>query len=117
MAGYVQVTTTTATKADAVAIADAALAARQAACVQVVGPIESRYWWGGAIEVAEEWLCLLKTTGDQLDALMTTIGAAHPYETPEIVVTAIVAGSARYLAWIDEVTTSGGRGLVPSPGS
>ena len=30
--------------------------------------------------------------------------AAHPYETPEVVVLDVVAGAPGYLAWIDEVT-------------
>jgi periplasmic divalent cation tolerance protein len=77
---------------------------RLAACVQVVGPIASTYRWQGAIERAEEWLCLIKTTRERFDAVADAIRAAHPYETPEIIATPIVAGDAAYLRWLDEQT-------------
>jgi periplasmic divalent cation tolerance protein len=50
MEGFIQVTTTTETKADAERIALALVEARLAACVQIVGPIESIYRWKGRIE-------------------------------------------------------------------
>jgi periplasmic divalent cation tolerance protein len=106
MNGYAQLATTTSTKADAERVASAALEARRAACVQIVGPIESRYWWEGKLEVAEEWLCLLKTAARQVDSLMATVRAVHPYDTPEITVTLLAGGDDRYLAWIDAETDS-----------
>ena len=106
MTGYAQLATTTSTKADAETVAAAALEARQAACVQIVGPIESRYWWQGKLEVAEEWLCLLKTSAGRVDSLMETVRAVHSYETPEITVTPLSGGDARYLAWVDAETAS-----------
>lgn len=105
MAGYAQVATTTDSREAAQAVARAALEARHAACVQILGPVESRYWWKGTIEAAEEWLCLLKTSAACVDDLCRTIRAAHPYETPEIVVTDLAGGSADYLAWIDAETS------------
>jgi uncharacterized protein involved in tolerance to divalent cations len=33
------------------------------------------------------------------------ISASHPYETPEIVLLLILAGSQRYLSWISELTS------------
>jgi periplasmic divalent cation tolerance protein len=50
----IQVITTTETKADAQAIAHALVEKRLAACVQIIGPITSTYWWRGEIETAEE---------------------------------------------------------------
>lgn len=105
--GHALVTTTTATREEAQAVANAALEARQAACVQIVGPIESRYWWQGAIEVAEEWLCLMKKSGERVKALRATIRRVHSYDTPEITVTHVVDGDPSYLAWIDAEATGG----------
>lgn len=110
MAGYAQLATTTSTKADAERVASAALEARRAACVQIVGPIESRYWWQGSLEVAQEWLCLLKTSARHVDGLMEAVRAVHPYDTPEITVTLLAGGDDRYLAWIDAETNSDERG-------
>ena len=89
------------TREEAGRIAEALLSRRLAACVHVIGPVESRYWWRGKLESAEEWLCLAKTTVDRVAAAMEAISRAHSYETPEIIVTPIMDGSAAYLRWID----------------
>lgn len=102
IADYIQVFTTTASKADAQAIADALVMQRLAACVQVVGPIMSTYRWQGQVETAEEWLCIAKSRGDLYAAVERAIRAVHPYEEPEILAVPVAAGSASYLRWLDE---------------
>jgi periplasmic divalent cation tolerance protein len=77
---------------------------RAAACVQVLGPISSAYWWQGHIEEAQEWLCLAKTRRSEYPQLESLIKENHPYETPEIVAFPILAGNKEYLAWIDAET-------------
>ncbi|HEY7947524.1 MAG TPA: divalent-cation tolerance protein CutA [Acidimicrobiales bacterium] len=89
---------------EAGALGRMAVASRLAACAQVSGPITSTYRWEGEVTQASEWLCTMKTTSDRLDALMVATRAAHSYEVPEIVATAITAGDAAYLAWIEEST-------------
>lgn len=101
---YVQVTTTTDERAEAGDLATAAVADRLAACAQVVGPISSTYWWEGEIETAEEFMVVFKTTADRFEQLARLIAERHSYETPEIIATAIAAGSAEYLAWVSEQT-------------
>jgi periplasmic divalent cation tolerance protein len=54
MTDTIQVITTTEAEADAQAIARALVEKRLAACVQIIGPITSTYWWQGEIETAEE---------------------------------------------------------------
>jgi periplasmic divalent cation tolerance protein len=98
----VQVTTTAGSEEEAGRIASLLVERRLAACVQVVGPIASRYRWQGKVEEEREWQCLAKTTRAAYEAVETAIREAHSYDEPEIVATAIVAGSAGYLAWIDE---------------
>lgn len=73
---------------------------RLAACVQVVGPIESRYRWQGEVETATEWMCVIKTTLARYDEVEQAVRAAHSYDEPEILAVAVVAGSAGYLAWL-----------------
>ena len=53
---------------------------------------------------AEEWLLLLKLPVRRYEALADFITQRHSYDEPEIVATPIVAGSAAYLAWIEEET-------------
>lgn len=53
---FIQITTTTDKKEDAKRIATALVERRLAACVQIIGPIDTTYWWKGKIESTEEWL-------------------------------------------------------------
>lgn len=98
--GVVQVQTAAGSEDEAGRIADALLDARLAACVQVVGPVTSRYWWQGRQETATEWLCLVKTTADLAAAAAQAVRDAHSYEVPEVIVTPVVDGAADYLAWV-----------------
>lgn len=102
---YVQVTTTTDSRKEAAELAKAAVTERLAACAQLVGPIASTYWWEGEIESAEEWMVLFKTTTDCFEALVAQITEQHSYDTPEIIATPVVAGSAEYLSWVREQTS------------
>jgi periplasmic divalent cation tolerance protein len=104
-AAYVQVTTTTDSRKEAAEIAKSAVTGRLAACAQLVGPIASTYWWEGEIESAEEWMVLFKTTTDCFEDLAAQITEQHSYDTPEIIATPVVAGSADYLSWVREQTT------------
>jgi periplasmic divalent cation tolerance protein len=106
MADHVQVHTTTETLEDAERIADALLEGRLAACVQILGPIRSRYRWRGSVKRAEEWLLLIKTAAARYDALERTVLDLHPYEVPELTATPVTAGSAAYLGWISTETGS-----------
>jgi periplasmic divalent cation tolerance protein len=96
----VQVTTTTDSAEEAASLARSVVEARLAACAQVSGPITSTYWWEGDVQTATEWQCVFKTAADRLDALRAHLEAEHPYDTPEIVATAIAGGSAAYLDWL-----------------
>ena len=104
MDSFIQVSTTVDRRKDATKIAKSVLEEKLAACVQVVGPIRSTYWWKGKIEEAEEWLCLMKTRKQLYTRLQKRIKAVHPYEEPEIIALPIVEGSAGYLRWIEEET-------------
>ncbi|WP_157244361.1 divalent-cation tolerance protein CutA [Nonomuraea typhae] len=101
MTGHLHVLTTVDSAGTAATLAQSILVARLAACVQVVGPMRSMYWWQGKIDDAQEWLLIIKTPEPDYPALEAHISANHPYDTPEITATAIVAGSAKYLRWLD----------------
>jgi periplasmic divalent cation tolerance protein len=101
---YLQVTTTTDSRQEAAAIARAAVEERLAACAQLFGPMSSTYWWEEEIETAQEWMVLFKTTGLRFEELVVLITERHSYDTPEIIATPVVAGSADYLSWITDQT-------------
>ena len=100
MSEFLQVQTTTGSRADGEAIARALVEQRLAACVQVIGPIDSTYWWEGAVETAEEYLCLVKSNREAYPALEAAIQELHPYEVPEIIALPIEGGSRAYLSWL-----------------
>jgi periplasmic divalent cation tolerance protein len=104
MPEYIQVVTTTERQADAQQIARALVEERLAACVQVVGPITSTYRWQGQIETSQEWQCWAKSRRGLYDEIEQAIRRLHPYEVPEILALPVLAGSASYLAWVDNET-------------
>lgn len=104
MPEYIQVVTTTERQEDAQQIARALVEERLAACVQVVGPITSTYRWQGQIETAQEWQCWAKSRRELYDQIEQTIRRLHSYEVPEILAIPVLAGSASYLAWVDDET-------------
>jgi len=108
MAEYVQVLTTVDSEEDGLQLGRAIVGARLAACVQIIGPIRSLYWWDGVVQDSREWQLLVKTTAERLPALEAHIKANHSYDTPEIIVTPIVGGSAEYLGWVSEETRQAG---------
>jgi periplasmic divalent cation tolerance protein len=101
---YLQVQTTTDSRAEAMELARAAVEARLAACGQVAGPVASTYWWNDEIERAEEWFVFLKLPADRYDELSEFLTQRHSYDEPEIVATPIVAGSPSFLGWIRDET-------------
>jgi periplasmic divalent cation tolerance protein len=102
MTEFLQVTTTVGTRPDAERIASELVERRLAGCVQVSGPIQSTYRWQGAVETAEEWMCVAKTSREHFAAIERLLAELHPYEVPELLATPIVAGSDAYLKWLGE---------------
>jgi len=100
MPNFIQVLTTTPSKAHATEIAQHLLNRHLAGCVQISGPITSSYWWEGKLETAEEWYCIIKTTADRYAKVEAEIRATHKYEVPEILAFSVVVGSKDYLGWL-----------------
>jgi periplasmic divalent cation tolerance protein len=98
--GPVQVTVTFNGEAIARQLARSLVEERLAACAQVSGPISSTFRWQGAVRVATEWHCFVKTTADRVEAVERHIAQLYPADTPEVIAVPIVGGSAAYLDWI-----------------
>lgn len=99
MKEYIQVITT-GPKKDVDKVARELVESRLAACVQIVGPISSTYRWEGAIEEAEEWLCIIKTAKTLYPEVERTVCRLHSYKVPEILAVPVVAGNTDYLSWL-----------------
>ena len=80
-------------------IVDALLAAKLAACIQVL-PMRSFYPWKGKISRDRESLMLIKSRSGDFGAIRRTILENHDYELPEIISVRIDRGSAAYLKWM-----------------
>ncbi len=73
---------------------------RLAACVNVIPKMLSFYRWKGAVESAEEYLLVIKSSRPLFAAVRARLEAAHSYELPEVLALPIVEGSENYMTWL-----------------
>jgi len=102
MAEYIQVFTTTNLREVAEKITETLVRKRLAACVQILGPIMSQYWWENKITKDTEYLIIAKTRSDYYPELEKAIKEVHNYTVPEILAIPVIAGNSDYLNWLDE---------------
>ncbi len=96
------VLTTVGSREEGQKLASTLVERRLAACVNMAGPIDSTYRWKTAVESAQEWLLLIKTTADGVGRVREAIRELHSYELPECIVLPIEGGSEEYLDWISD---------------
>ena len=99
---YIMVLTTCASKKEARAIAKTLLARHIIACANIVGLLESKFWWRGRIGFAKETLLIMKTRKANFACLEKAVKRLHSYDVPEIIALPIIAGNKDYLDWIGE---------------
>jgi len=92
---------TTGTKQEAQKIVRLLLDKHLVACANILGPVESQFWWQGKIEKASEFLVLMKSDEKIFEQLSKAIKEMHSYETPEILALPIVKGWPPYLEWLN----------------
>jgi len=100
----IQIQCTCNTEEEAAVIADALVAERLVACVQILGPIRSIYQWQGKVERSQEYLCLMKTRQTLFEPVCRRIRALHSYQCPQLVATNITEISPDYRDWLCEET-------------
>ena len=86
-------------KPEAVQLSMKLLQERLIACVNYF-PIESTYWWEGAITHSEEIVTLYKTIPEKWDELQKVIQEHHKYSVPCIIKLATVEANESYESWI-----------------
>jgi periplasmic divalent cation tolerance protein len=83
-------------------IARSVVSKQLAACVNVVlSPADSYYTWKGKLEVAREYLLVVKTTKKNLANLEKEVKRLHSYDVPELIALSVAAGSKDYLKWLE----------------
>ena len=91
------------------AIGRALVASRLAACVNIIHPVYSMYWWNGEIQADNEVIVVAKTREDLVEDLIAKVKSIHSYECPCIVTLPIWEGNEAYLDWVARETgTPGG---------
>lgn len=92
---------TTASLAEAEAIAQSLVGERLAACANIIPGMRSVYWWQGKLEQGEEAVLILKTRADLVEAATAAVKAAHSYSVPCVLPLPVgQGGNADYIAWL-----------------
>jgi uncharacterized protein involved in tolerance to divalent cations len=94
------VLTTSPNLKEAESLARKIVEAKLAACVQVLPPMQSFYFWEGKIQTDAEHLLLIKTLAEKYEELEKFIQSNHSYEVPEIVAVSAEKVSENYLNWM-----------------
>jgi periplasmic divalent cation tolerance protein len=81
-------------------IAESLLKQRQAACINTVSEVHSRFWWQNRLESAQEHLLIVKTRESLLPRIVESVKKLHHDNVPEIIVLPIIGGNPDYLDWI-----------------
>jgi periplasmic divalent cation tolerance protein len=95
---------TAANATEARRIGQALVRERLAACINVLGPVESIYRWKGRIERGREVAFIAKTRVARQKRFVARVRALHSYENPCVVFLPIEGGSAAFLEWIGAET-------------
>jgi periplasmic divalent cation tolerance protein len=77
---------------------------RLAACVNLISPVRSLFFWEGKLSDEDEVLLVVKSRRPLFRQLVTRVQTLHSYTVPEIIAVPILEGSMSYLKWVNEVT-------------
>ncbi|MFH0879017.1 MAG: divalent-cation tolerance protein CutA [Lentisphaerota bacterium] len=89
---------------EALKIGRALVGKRLAACVNLLGPMESVYRWKGTVHHEKEVAFIAKTRASLVPKLIRAVRAMHRYECPCIVAWPLTAGHPAFLKWIGDET-------------
>ena len=96
----VLVYTTFPDEATALAVGEALVRDKLAACVNVIPGMRSVYAWKGAVERADEVVGIVKTRAGLKDAVRAALKERHPYETPIMLFLEASGGDQATLDWL-----------------
>lgn len=99
---------TTSSKEEARTIGRALVEEKLAACVNIIGGMESIYRWKGEIEEANETILIAKTPYHNVKPLTKKVKEMHSYDCPCVVSLTLTEqeGNDDYLRWLIKETQS-----------
>ena len=107
MASHILIFMTASTREEAMKIVRCLLEEKLIACANIVGSINSLFWWKGKVDEASEFLVLMKSHNKLFSKISKRVREMHSYEVPELITLSIEKGLPTYLSWIDTVLQSG----------
>ncbi len=91
---------TAGSKGEAQKIGKELVAARLAACVNILDNMNAIYLWQGEIQNDAEVVMIAKTTEDRIPQLIKKVESMHSYDCPCIVSLPVLGGYQPFLDWI-----------------
>ncbi len=90
--------------AEAQRIAELLITRKLAACVNILGTINSMYEWNGRVQSSTEVAMIAKTTAACFPELEKSVKKIHSYECPCIVAWPLTHGHSPFLDWVKKQT-------------
>ncbi len=87
--------------AEAMRVGRIVIEERLAACINVLAPCTSIYWWEGKVAQADEVPAILKTSVANAGALVERLAELHSYEVPAIAVLPVERLLSSFGDWIE----------------
>ncbi len=73
-----------------------------AACINILAPMTSIYWWEGKICQDKEAVLVAKTVRQNFPKLVERVKQLHSYSCPCVVALPITDGNPDYLKWLEQ---------------
>lgn len=73
---------------------------RLVSCVNILGGMNSLYWWEGKIQDDREAVIIAKTRETLVTDVIARVKGLHSYDCPCIVSLPVLDGNADYLDWV-----------------
>ena len=99
MAETITVYMTAGSDEEARKIASTLIDSRLAACVNILGPITSVFYWDG-VQHEQEVALIAKASREDFAAINAKVREVHSYDCPCVVAWPIVEGDGEFVQWI-----------------
>jgi len=92
---------------EAARIAEAIVAEKLAACVNIVPAVQSVYMWKGTVERDQEALLVVKTSRARFERLAARVTELHSYDVPEVIALDVEQSSLPYAVFLADALGEG----------